>query len=277
MIHQPTTVLQKKCLSQRSKRNILTISGVGERRNQQLVTQFYGNQFSNPLINFYEMRPIDFFKLFWTDNITSTLVEETNLYSVEEQGKNISTCAEETEQFLGMHIMIGIMKLPDYNLYWAAETGYPKIADVMSNKRFKQLQKYVHVVDNTTKDKPGHKNNRLFKIRSVIEAVRENSIAIEAEPVLSIDEQIIPAKTKRSGVCQYNPKKPKKLGFKIFVRAGEIRMMYDFFLYTGKDSGNKTDCSAANIVLRLSERMPQYQISNYALKTGFALCLFVLN
>ena len=105
---------------------------------------------------------------------------------------------------------MSIMKLPDYNLCWAAETRYPKIADVMSNKRFNQLRKYVHVVDNTTKDKPGNKNDKLFKIRLFIEAVRENSIAIQAEPVHSIDEQIIPAKAKRSGIRQYNPKKPKK-------------------------------------------------------------------
>ena len=40
-IYQPTAVLQKKCLNQRSKRNILTISSVGERRNHQLVTQSF--------------------------------------------------------------------------------------------------------------------------------------------------------------------------------------------------------------------------------------------
>ena len=55
-----------------------------------------------------------------------------------------------------------------------------------------------YVVDNTAKYKPGNKNDKLFKIGPVIEAVRENSIAIEAEPVHSICEQIIPAKTKRS-------------------------------------------------------------------------------
>ena len=67
-----------------------------------------------------------------------------------------------------------------------------------------------YVVDNTIKYKPGNKNDKLFKIGPVIEAVIENSIAIEAEPVHSIDEQIIPAKTKRSGIRQYNPKKPNK-------------------------------------------------------------------
>ena len=73
-----------------------------------------------------------------------------------------------------MHILMGIMKLPDYNLYWGAEIRYPKIADVMSNKRFKRLRKYVHVVDHTSKDKPRNKNDKLFKIRPIIEAVREN-------------------------------------------------------------------------------------------------------
>ena len=84
-------------------------------------------------------------------------------------------------------------------------------------------------------------------------------MAIEPEPVHSIDEQIIPAKTKRSGIRQYNPKKSKKWGFKMFVHAGQSEMMYDFFLYLGKDSANKTDSSAANMVLGLSEGIPKHQ------------------
>ena len=82
------------------------------------------------------------------------------------------------------------MKLPDYNLYWAAETRYPKIADVMSNKRINKLRKFFHVVDNTTKDKPGNQNDKAFKIRPVIEAVRENSRAIEAEPFLQKQNEV---------------------------------------------------------------------------------------
>ena len=93
----------------------------------------------------------------------------------------------------------------------------------MSNKRFKQ-QKINQEI----------KNDKLCKIRPVIEAVRENSMAIEPEPVHSIDEQIIPAKTNPSGIRQYNPKKPSKWGFKMFVRAGRSGMMYDFFCMQGK-------------------------------------------
>ena len=151
------------------------------------------------------------------------------------------------------------MKLPDYSLYWAAEIRYPKIAGVVFNKRFIQLRKYVHVVDNTTKDKPGNKNYKLFKIRPAIETVRENNMATQPEPVHSIDEQFIPVKTKQSGIRQYNPKKSTKWGFKMFVRVGQSRMMYDFFLYAGKDNANKTDCSAGNVVLGLSEGITKHQ------------------
>ena len=164
---------------------------------------------------------------------------------------------------------MGIMNLPDYNFYWAAETSYPKIANVMSTKRFKRLQRYVHVVDNTTKDKPGNKNDKLFQIRPVTEAVRKNSMVIEPDSVHSIDEQIILAKTKLSGIRQYNPKKAKKWGVKMFVRAGQSRMMYDFFLYGGKDV-----VSAANVVLRLSEGIPQHQ--NFKLCFDNWLCTLPL-
>ena len=51
----------------------------------------------------------------------------------------------------------------------------------------------------------------------------------------------------------------------MFVRVGQSGMMYDFFLYAGKDSASKTDCSAANVVLRLSEGIQQHQ--------NFKLCI----
>ena len=43
------------------------------------------------------------------------------------------------------------------------------------------------------------------------------------------------------------------MGIENFCPSGQSGMMYDFFLYAGKGSANNTDCSAANVVLRLSE------------------------
>ena len=57
---------------------------------------------------------------------------------------------------------------------------------------------------------------------------------MEPEEYHSVDEQIIPSKTKYSSIRQYNPKKPVKWGFKNLVRAGSSGFMYDFHIYEGK-------------------------------------------
>ena len=109
----------------------------------------------------------------------------------------------------------------------------------MSRKRYKELRRTIHFVDNASRD--ANKHDKLFKI---LEMVRANRLKIEQEKVMSIDEQIIPEKIRRSGIRQYNPKKPVKWGFKMFVRAAQTGMMYDFFLYSGKGSSGAENCSA---------------------------------
>ena len=77
-------------------------------------------------------------------------------------------------------------------------------------------------MDNVEKDKPENKEDKCFKVKPLLEAVRANCQKVEQEVNNSIDEQIILAKPKKSGgVRQYNPKTPHKLGFKNLVRAGE--------------------------------------------------------
>ena len=129
-------------------------------------------------------------------------------------------------------------------MYWEKETRIPGISDVMSRNRYQKLRENLHVSDNSQKDLEENKGNKLFKIAPVLDHVRGNCLLIEPEQEQSIDEQIIPAKTKYSGIRQYNPKKPVKWGFKNFVRSGSSGIMYDFFLYAGseKKNGKKGFC-----------------------------------
>ena len=59
---------------------------------------------------------------------------------------------------------------------------------------------------------------------------------MEPEEVMSINEQMTPAKTRRSGIRQYNPKMTVKWGFKKFIRADSSGMIYDFFLYSSTEN-----------------------------------------
>ena len=98
-------------------------------------------------------------------------------------------------------------------MYWANQTRYPIMADIVSQKRYQKLRDFFYVSDDSEKEKPENINNRLFKIQPVLDHVRNNCILIDPER----EHSIIPAKTKYSEIHQCNPKnlkkKTKKMGF----------------------------------------------------------------
>ena len=70
----------------------------------------------------------------------------------------------------------------------------------------------------------------------ILTAVRNERLKVEPEEYHSINEQMMPSTTKYIKIRQYNPKKPRKWGFKNLVRAGASGFMYTFYLYGGKES-----------------------------------------
>ena len=101
--------------------------------------------------------------------------------------------------------------------YWSRELWFAPVADVMPIN-----------CDND--------NDKLFKVRPIITAIRDEWVKEEPEEFQAVNEQIISCKTKRSKIRQHNPKKPKQWGFKNLVCAGSSDMMYDFEIYCGRDN-----------------------------------------
>ena len=220
---------------------------------------FKGDNFSKAPEDFEELTPLSYFKQFFTDELIDQIVEETNLYSVQQTGKSIATTKNEIEQFIGIQIRMSIVRMTVYRHYWASNTRYAPIADVMSLQRYENLRRFLHFNDNSKRNDPDNKDKKLYKIYPVIDYIRARCNALEQESSQSIDEQIIPAKTKRSGIRQYNPRKPVKWGFKMFVRSGVSGIMYDFFLYCGANSTRYGDCSSKSSVLELCANVPPHQ------------------
>ena len=201
---------------------------------------FAGEEFDVPPENFEELMPLNYFQMFWNKDLSKLLAEQTNLYSVQKNGKNITKTEGEIKQFIGIQMLMSLVDLPSYMMYWAREPRYHPIADVMPINRYKKLKQYLYFSDNSKIDHAENKKSKLYEIHPVIDHVRNNCRTIKPEIKNSIDEQIIPAKTKYSDISQYNPKKPVKWGFKNFVRSGSSGIMYDFFIYCGKTkSGEK--------------------------------------
>ena len=198
--------------------------------------------------------------MFWDDEICDHLAYHTNLYSTQQTGKSIETTHQETETFFSIQMTMAIVKMSQYKMYWSKEFKYDPTVSTVTLKRYETLQRFLHASDNNDKNNPANTCDKLFKVRPLLDLVRNNCIKIEPEQHHSIAEQIIPAKTKRSGrVKQYNSKKIHKWGFKNMVCASRSGIIYNFFMYGGKHSAGTYKCGAENLVLQLVQNIPKHQ------------------
>ncbi|XP_028042586.1 piggyBac transposable element-derived protein 3-like, partial [Bombyx mandarina] len=195
--------------------------------------------------------PLDFFYRFMSPDILIDIVDNSNLYSTHRTGKCMQLTIEQLKDFLAILLIMGIVKMPSYLDYWSTEFRYAQVADIMPLKRFEQIRRNIHFVDNTYPDE-----DRYYKIRPFIEKIRRNCLSTEEEMKYSIDEMTIPYKgTKAGNRRQYNPMKPNKWGFKNLVRAGASGIVYDFLLYGGDDTFRYIDFSEEEQQMTLGAKM----------------------
>uniref|UniRef100_A0A6Q2ZH78 PiggyBac transposable element-derived protein domain-containing protein n=1 Tax=Esox lucius TaxID=8010 RepID=A0A6Q2ZH78_ESOLU len=200
-----------------------------------------------------------YFDQFMDKSVFKHISHQSNLYAVMKNGPELKTTPSEIEQFIGLHILMTVVRRPSYRMYWQTATRYGPIATVMGRKQFDNMRTYIHMNDNTNvkqKGEPGY--DPLFKVRPVLEKVRANCLKVEPEENHSIDEQMIPFKGK-IGMKQYIKNKPHKWGIKVFTRAGVTGLVYDFEVYTGKGTvTNERGLGVAGeVVLRLVSEVPK--------------------
>ncbi|CAH0714336.1 unnamed protein product, partial [Brenthis ino] len=175
---------------------------------------------------------IEYFKLFFSDDIISLIVQQTNIYSTQTNGSSINITEDDIKDFLAILLFTGVVKMHAYTDYWSKILRYDKVADIMTLKKFQLLRRYIHFNDNFIDD-----DDRYHKVRPLLQKIRENCLKVEEESRFSIDEMMVPHKGTRAGSRkQYVKNKPKKWGFKIFVRAGVSGIVYDFLIYGGDDT-----------------------------------------
>ena len=190
------------------------------------------------------------------DKILSNIVVESNGYALHcDVNRPLDVNEKEIEQFFGIILLMCIVKMSCSRMYWDREMRYDKVADVMGRRRFETIKK--NLVDN--EKRPENCSDKLFKIRPLADALNANFSKMVPGEHLSCDEQIVPFKSK-SGLKQYNQKKPKKWGYKIFVLCGVDGLINNFEIYDGAIQtcpGQPEIMSSGNIVLRLLQNIPR--------------------
>ena len=94
-------------------------------------------------------------------------------------------------------MFMSLVFLPSYDTYWSNKFRVSRIADTMSIKRYESIRRYCDAMAIQQKYKS---STKLFKVEPVVNDVRNNCRKIEQESHQFIDERMIPAKTKRSGI-----------------------------------------------------------------------------
>ena len=247
------------------------------RQDAPLFRDNFYEYFSDPPEE--ELAAMQYFNLFLKEDVLKLIVENTNLYSIQRTGISINTNTDEIRSFIGMLTLMGIVQLPTYKLYWSKEMGYPPVADVIPVYRFEKLRSFLHFINSI--DLSNIDGNKHFKERPIIEAIRCECVKIEPKEYQAVDEQMIPWKSKRNKIRQYNPKKPKKWGSKNLVCPGNSGMIYDFYIYTGKENTGPEfeglqKCSV--VVASLSKHLHnksehKLYFDNWFTNTGFTLLL----
>lgn len=211
--------------------------------------------------------PFQFFRYIFTQELVSHITEETNIYSVQERPeKPCNVSEEEINVFIGICIYMSVIHLPSTRSYWNSSLEIPAISHVMTCNRFEEIKRFLHFNNNQhqiQRGEPGY--DKLFKIRPFINKIRERLLKVPKEEYLAVDEQIIPTKA-RSSLKQYNPKKPHKWGYKVFVLSGVSGFSYDFDIYVGANevSTSATNLgTSSNVVVKLAETIHRNQ--NYKL------------
>jgi len=166
------------------------------------------------------------------------------------------TTASELYAFLGVHIYMGIDRLPSTELYWSQTFGHPFITTLFSRDRFKQLLSYFRVVPAPVDAAP---RNPIPHVRALAEKLNA-SFAAHFTPTqhLTIDEAMCAYKG-RSSIKQYIPMKPHKWGYKIYCLASESYLLH-FEVYAGKEEDPSESGATFDTVIRMIQPYQNQQL-----------------
>lgn len=199
------------------------------------------------VLNLKNENELAYYKLFVSENIINTIVEQTNIYANQQLVKGI--CEEsigpssrlnkwlptdkyEMYRFLGILIWTGLHKKPQLSDYWRnSDLYWSKAAKVMSRNRFEILLRMFHFADNELCPQ----GDRLHKIQSLLDALNAQfKKFLIPEENMCVDETMVPFRG-RLKFRQYIKGKRHKFGIKLFKLCLPGGYTFHSKIYCGAD------------------------------------------
>ena len=163
--------------------------------------------------------PLDYFQLFFSDNVFEVICDHTNKYQKfrVEQKKITSpdycdkfwfdTNLLEMKAYFGIAVVFGILNARRYRSYWSRDPflGNQGVQRVFSLKRYSKLSEYLHVSDRESEKNRGHPEyDKLGKVRWLYDHLQEKFREYKhPERAQCLDEMMLPY-SGRVSYIQYN-------------------------------------------------------------------------
>lgn len=203
--------------------------------------------------------PIQFLFKIFPKELFEKIACQINLYIVQKDPNMSFRVTEiDIQQFVGLVFIMWLVQLPRVTIHWSGALGTPLVKDTMPVNKFEKIRRFIHFNDNATmlsRDYADH--DRLHKIRLVVHQLNETCLSIPFVKYFCVDEQICSTKA-RHNLKRYNPEKPHKWGYKIYVLSGVTGFAYKFEPETGTENvvaPNEPNLGAASNVVRLSREV----------------------
>ncbi|XP_073342855.1 piggyBac transposable element-derived protein 4 [Pagrus major] len=193
--------------------------------------------------------PLDFFKLFFSDDAVETLCRNTNKQAARSTARGVKdgwtdVGVPEFYSYIGLIFYMSMVKLKNIADFWRENSIFtiPFPSQVMSRDRYQALSWNVHMSDpdedriNDTKTGTSE-HDRLFRVKPLMDSIQRACKSFyHPSRSLVVDERMVPCKG-HSRRNQSIRNTPTKCCFKLFVLTDSSNgYTVDFSVYTGKNN-----------------------------------------